>query len=362
MNQYITLTLFNDTNTNIPVNIRSNRGENILDQNENYNVVCVKFSVDNRLIPCFIPRIGLTNTFFTLPIPNYTSNQYLPLYDAYKQKTEMTIAIMYIDTLTENIYYSSKQVEWTPQNLGRSLPTAFDRQNVINNDYFYCYNSIHLMKLITNTLNYIVSIIPELVSVVDSELQYFEIVKSTDGYNLLINEKFQTINMSIHFSPQIASMFGFQYTPSTAFKDTTANYSQLVINYNFISTFSTDYLYIGELYRVTNGIFPFSTLQLTSSDINVNELQVYDSLFINKTRPTQQIITDFDLLVDDPDKFYSMISYVTNSFDRKINLLTTQTQIYTIQMMLKTPDGYITEIKIQPNTYANCYLCFTPIK
>ena len=350
--QYFSLTTLNTTNEILPkLEFSINMSKSpIEDMDASYYIVPVKYYINNTKIPIYVPHLSSVWD----QVESYTTN-----YDTTEKTdldTNLVFCLSYATVQGGDITSHLINIPWIAQNSRLTKPDGMPPQSIIvNNPYYHCYSSIHLLRIINHAIN---QYIGETLDPFSPSPTYFEFIKTGESkYCLLMDQKWATDNIfdfSIEMSPALADMFGFDYREPLYFK----NYKRLNIDWDFAQEYNQQYLF-AEMFRPTNTIFGFVKLVMTTN-IKVESLNLLINMpsntTFNKTPSTfSDVLTDYDLNIDDPDLFYNNINYTALTFDRKIKLINNQIGSIIVRAIVITKEGYECEIPVPVNGYNNLY-------
>ena len=392
--EYLELRLCNQTNDTMNATITNDRYQPILDDNLDYTVELVRFDIDNRGVPIFVPYIqppsldifpvdsstgtgfGETNGTTTTTgggIHIITQNEYdySGSIGPWTQQAEngnfnTNLQIMFecFDN-NGNVTQYCSYVEWIPEHLGEIKPIVCDRGTTISNRYFHTYNIQHFFKLLESTINNIVP--PIIKTALDAINCQFEMDILVDNkVSLLVPTKaFETTetNWRLVINRELRMCLGLHCINH----DTIPGAYVIVMNRSTsqllpLSTFGLQtcpYLQFTENFRPTS-MFPFKTILVTSNDISANPLKRYNNC-INYTNAEVSVLTDYLLTVDNVQSFYDCISYQPPMSDRKIAITSTNIRKITVNFILETPDYYQCPLLLLPMETCGILLKFTGV-
>lgn len=299
-----------------------------------------RFEINSKTFPCFIPKLVATPD--VLRIPSLPSIEALPNTDYYN--TEFSVA-MYN---TETGKLASRAVKWIPVKNFHLRPMDLPpREQVLNNPYFHCWNSIQLLDLINTTLN-------GCCAALGIEENTFIMLKTNGEFKII--QKSPSV-AKVFFNTALQHAFNFFYTQTFQISkgDLDDRFSELQFNKNNIEVYEDgEYLYTSTL-SLTTRIFPYSEVQFTSSLLGINPISV--STTAQTLSEDQNILFSYALQVEDPDGPCDNFSYDATSNFRP-SMLGSILSSFDIQMLWKTPDNYSVPVMIGKGDFVSILLQF----
>lgn len=299
-----------------------------------------KFKITSSNIPVWIPNIVKTPYLYNSGV--YTANTTV---GSGFWNTDMTISILNTSTnhvvncpIQFNPLYS-RYPNNEPNHL--TIPT---RSEVLNNDFFYTFTSMELLKMIQEAVNLGLQahgLADNLFLMVKNEASYQLLLNTsvnTDTYKLYVNAPFQRL-FNLHYMTTLVN--GWQ----SVYFDSKINYDVNNITYNLASTLS-----------FTTRMFPFVNLIFSSSNLPVQQIQTITN--INTTKPTAITeIFSYYLTITDVDAVGDCIFFIASSyFDG--NPITTKIDHLKLSLFFETADNYYIPLTLYPSDSVSLTMSF----
>jgi len=344
--KYIDLTYYNNSkigNYEIQnAEIKEERSDQLVNVNNitDYLVSVARFSICSNLIPVYIPNILNESEYNTI------TNQ---ITDAYTGISLPTVTFPNFDLtdlfiiVKEGATIKGANVIWTPENSANQSPNGnINKSSVYSSSYYHCFNSLHVCKLIANTIASLFS-------------GKCEIIKGNEGrYVLLLTT---VTNLEISFSDSLHKLVPIHSVPNALLE----GYHTIV----FDSALLTPQISIGvpveQYYSFTTSKavdwLPFNKLLIKSGLPTVS--QFTSSNVISSKNNTTNIMTDYSLEnVTDPDIIYPKLIYQPQSYSRWISMkqITDSMDNYNLNFTLISPDNIEFPLRLKPKDYVNIKL------
>lgn len=309
-----------------------------------------KFRIQTQTFPVYVPQLTVPSESSKLKLTmTYTDTTNTSTWnDGFY--ADYTVCVLN----TTNNQYSSQPMKWIPQKHLNLKPGSNQqtRYATLTNPYFYCYNSIHLLKMLQETIKKC------LVDVgIDTSLNKVLFVKDETTYQLLIQD---TLDIKIFFNYSLTQAFNFYYSTnwlSQAVTNAGTNGYQEVVFDTDITTYLFDKtFYVSQILSLTTRIFPFSDIQFSSMNINAEQINVLSSQSLNSNL-TIPIIFSYSLNISDIDEIADNFNYTAQSEFRKTSI-TSRIQNFDIYVYFKTFDGYLVQLSLNKYDSINLLLQF----
>lgn len=365
------LTFYNDYDQKSPCVVTNQREIGTIPEGT-YELEVTRFSINNKLIPVFLPEIRkpkndmFSNLSVNLINSNYPYTKLSPVYSEFNKNFYQQCFQICIETIDVNglrTYYGS-YLPFIPENISMPMPQSCEKEVVVKNDYYYCYS----LDTFANTLNIVLdNIINALpldykniltgldVNVIESgnitfmfpetsinTVLKWRIVVNQDLYNMLgfkfnIHEVIPSAYI-LSLKPQT-----MQLIPVNTFALQTINYCQLTENF------------------VPSHRFPWKTLNL-NTNLNVIPYNKYNTKQVMNNNSTEKLLIDYMFCVQNTDTFPDVIYYAPAITGRKTILECKRDEnLISITASLETRDGYTSSLYLLPDTSASILLKLTEI-
>ena len=337
---YINVTDLNESNTVRPALLSYNNPSTDLDSEGLY---VTKFKVVTSTFPVFVPSIAKPEAINRLSFPGKTNNT-SPGWATSDYVMDWCVSIL--DTSTNR--YSTQPVKWIPQKNENLRPGFFPlRGDVLNNKYFWAYNSIHVLMVLETTINQILADIGHAAGDV-------LMIKRDNSYQILSLKE----NLRVFFNYPLRLAFNFYYTTTFQFSTGAdiSDYNELVINKHITSEYGGGDYYTSQVLSMSSRLFPFTDMQFTTSRLPINPIHVANNFQVSN-QIKSSIVFSYSLDVTDIDSIVDKFSYIATSDFRKSALMSNVKQ-FEIQIFFKSFDGYVVEVLLGKHDYAEIFLQF----
>ena len=361
-NDYLELRNVNITKKMQPAIMANDRNMPILDNNEEYNIDVIRFDIDNRGIPIFVPRIEkpFIDLFTQVTIPSNASIMMTPwqqMIEGY-YTTNLQCMIEYTASNGSLSYYGAS-IPWIPEHLGEPIPPTLDRQNILSSRFFHCHHLSHFASLVTIGLNNCVN------TALNTASSGGKIIVDTLANGLLsilVPQSCFALQWRLIVNKELSDLMGFHTvaheTLQNAYVLVMKTFSMQILPINTFVVQPTSYGQVTEDYRPAC-FFPFKLLLFTSQDIQAEPLMRYNNSTVYDNAQLS-IITDYLLDVTNITTFYDTITYQPQSYNRKIRLLNSINQKkLQINVLLETADGIQTNLLLYPNASCSILMRFS---
>lgn len=265
-------------------------------QADNIKVRIASFYVQNQSIPCFIPKYCksiITNAEAGQTI-NWTFNG-----DAFNSNTlDYFIGVEVGGNITASYVFMQSALSEDPQ----LLPLGRQPEiNFYSNRYYWFYDTEKFCQLVSQTL--VAALSGGLTAPVATDI--IEIIKTNDGYKLVISESYITANtpFNIVISKTLYDLFKFPVTKLT---------DQLYkLNFNTVSE-----IYgvqpVATIYTryVPDTWFPWDLI-VFKTDLNIEREKIYNTNDYT-SRDSDNIMLSYKLVNNNPDGIYNFFSSELN--------------------------------------------------
>lgn len=302
-----------------------------------------KYTIQSQNMPAFIPKIVSSSEADSISISNYNAQPPFRYINAFVTN----MSIMLLNTATKR--YSCCNVEWLPQRYEVNKPYSYtpSRQEILNNNYFYAYNSIHLISLIQRTLS-------TLELSIDEEANSVIMIKNGKTYQMLV----KNTDIKVFFNTELQMLFNFYYKTSflTSLGISQHNYAEIIID-NRVKTDVLDFPYcVSETFALSTRMFPFNTIEFITTQMSIEQISVLNNLS-NVHNNTSAILFSHTVLVDDVDAVGGCLEFAASSNFRMTNI-NTQVTNYDIYVYFKTYDCFSVQLLLSKDDYINVLLEF----
>lgn len=355
---YYKLSILNKTDELIPLKFKYNGSFEISPDNINL----LKFNINSQSYPVYLPNIVKSSDLNLLKFNEigkvYTEDVYMenkgnPNYylDSTDYLTDLAITIVKPASMSNRYEYITYPVKWIPQKNTEMKPLAFPTEaQVLNNRYFYCYDSIHLIYCLQSTIRTI------LMGFGIAE-EHIKIVKTNDTYQIM-KEK-NNSGLRIFFNYNLANLFKFYYRDEFIHyfnNNDTQRYQEVIINNNITTEIGNKEYYVAETLALKCQMFPFRELIFTSSrGVTARQIIVNNENQLNDSKP---IIFSLTLNPDDVDKIAGNINYAATTAFRKSVIESSFTD-FELEVYLVKSNGLQLQIMLDTDDDADMLLEFT---
>lgn len=349
-NPPIEMTYYNNTNKKQLCKIDTTRNVPYLNPTSSNYLSVIRYDFNNDLFPVYVPRIRSNNDIMTIYDAAMENQGYSKLHTFNNtlgvDSTSLFIAIE--DEISKE--FATSFVNWVPVNINSNKPTlaeSQDRAQVLSNDYYHSYNTLHLSSLVEAQFTEAANI------VINPLSTSCLLVKDESGYSLLIQQGTLSSldNFNISVSQELWELYPFPAVPHDFVEGmmTLTLKSPQEVQYN-----GDTYFQIPTQYR-SSSFIPFRTISIKTSYLPIAPQLVSNNVQGNVNGESKQI-TDFICNTSsDPDQIYDIVSFVPNTnFFRPIPFINSNKLTkFECHFTMDTADGYSVPLYLKPNRYCS---------